>query len=51
MRTLCLFQELPLFAAPGKMQLLNWVTYSGFETKTYVKQRLNVQNKSWSTGV
>jgi hypothetical protein len=23
MRTLCLFQELPLFAAPGKMQLLN----------------------------
>jgi hypothetical protein len=50
MRTLCLFQESPLFVAPGRAQLLNWVTYSGFETATYDKQRLNVQNKSWSTG-
>lgn len=42
LRTLCLFQELPLFVAPGRAQLLNWVTYSGFETATYEIQRLNV---------
>jgi len=46
MRTLCLFQESLIFVAPGRSKLLNLVTYSGFETATYEKQRLNVQNKS-----